>query len=517
MTAIPLQDAREKYLERRRVGEELVDRPQQEDDAALAPSCLPAPPPLPVHVFPESIQHMLQTAAEAFNVPLEAPACCLLALTGACIGRTRGLQIKPGWTEHPNLYVALVARSGMGKSPCAKAFFAPLWEAEKACTQQWKEANAQWEADVAAWEAQKRSKHPSTSPRPEPPPRQQLITDDATVESLTDIFADNPRGLLWYRDELAGLILDLDKYSSGPQGSTKTRLMTAYDSGPWKVSRVNKARTGFIPAACLSLFGTIQPAVLADIFTGKDAASGLLARVSFIRAPRDKPPLWTETAFNGPARATLVQLVTGLLRLDFHEDNPLHLTLEPDAKQLFIAWHDELAREQWLGDGEDQDSLLSKLRGQCLRLALQLHCLEDVLAGRDCIGSICAATMAGAIALANWLRGHQEQCWTLLGQAGRVQDPPPLHRRVALAVLGLEGDVQGGRLPTAAIHAWVNDGLDARCQVDSRAVGKACSKIGLRSSRKMHGGGWHIDAQALTRCRAIAGIAPTYPAGQPMT
>lgn len=111
---------------------------------------------------------------------------------------------------------------------------------------------------------------------------------------------------------------------------------------------MNKARTGFIPAACLSLFGTIQPGVLADIFTGKDAASGLLARVSFVRLTMDKPSLWTETFFEGPAHVTLVQLVAGLLRLDFHEDAPIHLTLEPDAKQAFIAWHDDLAREQKL-------------------------------------------------------------------------------------------------------------------------------------------------------------------------
>jgi hypothetical protein len=46
--------------------------------------------------------------------------------------------------------------------------------------------------------------------------RRQAYVDDATVEALGGVLAENPSGIMWRKDELAGLIADLDKYSSMP-------------------------------------------------------------------------------------------------------------------------------------------------------------------------------------------------------------------------------------------------------------------------------------------------------------
>jgi len=75
---------------------------------------------------------------------------------------------------------------------------------------------------------------------------------------LTDALVANPRGSLRKRDELAGLILELDKYT-GKDGGTKSRLMSSYDSGPWKVNRREASQQAYIPHATLSILGTIQP------------------------------------------------------------------------------------------------------------------------------------------------------------------------------------------------------------------------------------------------------------------
>ena len=40
------------------------------------------------------------------------------------------------------------------------------------------------------------------------------ILRDSTTQALGTILAGNPRGVLWYRDELAGLLSDLGRYDN---------------------------------------------------------------------------------------------------------------------------------------------------------------------------------------------------------------------------------------------------------------------------------------------------------------
>jgi hypothetical protein len=108
-------------------------RQEEEQGQAAEVGALPPPPAVPIHVFPVPVQESLNAAAEAFCVPVEVPTCAVLAMAAACIGRARGIIIKAGWVEHANLYLALVAKSGLGKSPCTRAFLGAIYRAESRC------------------------------------------------------------------------------------------------------------------------------------------------------------------------------------------------------------------------------------------------------------------------------------------------------------------------------------------------------------------------------------------------
>lgn len=479
---------------------------ESQDDEVLA-EALPPPPDVPIHVFPVPVQDSILAAADAFRVPVEVPTCAVLAMAAACIGRARGIIIKAGWVEHANLYLALVAKSGLGKSPCTRAFLGAIYRAEKKWNAEWRETNDQWQEETESWQDAKRKARrgegEDPGPKPEQPKRRQLILDDATIESITDALAENPRGLLWCRDELAGLLMDLDKYS-GKDGATKTRLMSAYDSGAWKVSRTNKARIGFIEHATLSIFGTVQPKTLAGIFCGHDAASGFLPRFLFVRAVQDKPATWTDASFDGRNQQRINDMAASLLSLDFGEDGkPVIIGVDAPAKQLYRAWHDRLAMEAWMGTDDDSDSLLSKLRAQCLRLALILHEMHAAILERDDRTPVTEETMAGAITLSDWLREHQGHAWKLIGGAGGVTESAPLDVRVAAAIVALEGEMQGGRLPTSKVAEKVNVSLDASMAVNVRAVGKACSRLGLVMIKTNGPRMIEVSPHALTRMRVI--------------
>ena len=153
--------------------------------------CWIPPPVFPVDVFPPTIRDVIAEIAKAYAVPFEVPATAVLVLAGACIGRTRGIRIKAWWVEFANLYVALVGGSGTGKSPATDFIFRPVHAKELEWHQEY--LNAEEEEDNSAI-------------------RKQLLVDDSTLEALSEALSANPRGILWHRDELSGLLLSLDRY-----------------------------------------------------------------------------------------------------------------------------------------------------------------------------------------------------------------------------------------------------------------------------------------------------------------
>ena len=483
-----------------------------ETDSA-PPSFLPPPPPVPLDVFPHRIQEVIQDAARAFNVPASVPACAVLALTSACIGRARGVIIKEGWTPHANLYLCLVGKSGSGKSPCASAILNSVHRVDYQMHAEWKKACEEYQLEQARYletmRQYRKGELDDPGPTPEKPKRKQIFVDDATVESLTDALADNPRGVLWLRDELAGLILDLDKYS-GEKGSTKTRLMSAYDCGPWKTNRINQGRTAYVEHACLSIFGGIQPGALKDAFCDKDAATGFLPRFLFVRFELNAPPTWTDYKFGQSQKDELDRIARNLLAMDFRDDGrPQYVGVSGEAKALYIQWHDRLANEMWMGAGDDESSVLSKLRDQCLRLALLLHLSGAAQDERNELAPVSAATMDNAIRLADWFREHQRHVWSLIGHAGqKATEATPLERHVAQAIIELTGEVQDGRLIISRIAEQINS-LDVTCQVTPERVGHACKKLGLRRGRTMHGRHVELDNEVISRMHTIKTVIPS--------
>ncbi|MFC1614868.1 DUF3987 domain-containing protein, partial [Gemmatimonadota bacterium] len=440
---------------------------------------LPAPPQFPLEVFPSKYREVVKQAANAFAVPVEIPACTLLNLAGACIGRARGIRAKEGWVEYPNLWLVLVARSGIGKSPCTKALLNSIFRIEHQTFQQYQKDIEDYNSAIEA--SQKSSGNKDINQVPDKPVFRQVYVDDATLESLQDAFLANPKGILWYRDEVSGLLQDFDKYSaSGRKGGTKSRLNTAYDSGQWKINRKTSGDL-LIPHACLSIFGTIQGGILSKLFSDLDKATGFLPRFLFVRVESFKPPFWSEDTFDDSNEKILADLTRKLLDMEFdQEGKPRLIEINGDAKKEYIEWHDRLAAEPWTNiDGGVYEEFSAKLRGQCLRLCLILHILESVAAERIETIPVNVETMRRAIILANCFKEHQRQVWQLLGKACQVTEASPIEKRVAAAIVSLEGEVNHGMLSTASITERINEGANEGFKVSKDSVGKSYKALGL--------------------------------------
>jgi hypothetical protein len=470
------------YTEGGRPGWVQVSTTDEKEDQAT----LPPLPPWPVEAFFEPYARLILEVSESFAVPVEVAAAAFLSVAGACVGRTRTIYAGRNWFEPCILWLALVAATGLGKTPATGFLLKPIFNAEKRWWDQYRKDLARYEQALEDWKAQKKKER---GPKPEPPSYEQLVVDDATTEALTDALDNNPRGILWNRDELSGLLLDLDRYAP-VQGGSKARLLSAYDAGQWKVSRVAASRRALIPHAAVSIFGTIQPQVLSLVFAKTDLVSGFLPRFQMVFVERDRPPLWTEAQVSTQTFLAWTQTVDHLLALKFEsEGNPGVVRLSVEAKKRFIEWHDKVACLPWTDPrGESLEPFLTKMRGRALRLVLLFHELACFLDKKpDCDTTVSLDTLERALLVADTFIAHQERA---LAHLSKVEIPglPPLQRRIAEAIVSLADRIEGGVIPTAMVTEKVNEGADERFYVTAHSVGKGVKGLGLHTKLARYAG-----------------------------
>ncbi len=379
---------------------------------------LPMPPRVPLEAFPKEAQELITDAARTFLVPEQIPTTSLLALISCLVGRSRGLRIKSDWTEYGNVWIVLVASSGVGKTPVMNAFFRHLEQLEYEKYQAWKAAIEQYQRDYADYI--RKSKTDTVALPPEKPKRTQYYMDDAMLEALAPALMDNPKGIMWRVDEISGLLSSFDRYSpAGKEGGTRARLLSSYDSGSWKISRRSSEKDLFVPHAAVSIYGGLQPDMMRRSFDGGDRDSGFLPRFQFIRAEKEGPDDWNEAVLSRKSHELLERITRHLSEFALGKDEqgrelPQIVLLEEGAKVLFVQWFKALALENWeLGDTSAY-AIRRKLNGQALRLCLLLHCLDAVLSGEDGTAPIPAGTMRRALLLADWVKLNQLQTWRLL-------------------------------------------------------------------------------------------------------
>ena len=225
------------------------------------------------------------------------------------------------------------------------------------------------------------------------------------------------------------------------------------------------------------------------MFSDLHASMGFLPRFIFVIANRTRPALWTDQGVSPKTMAALSDLINGLLSLEFGEDGePVFIHMDPVAKKLYVEWFNEQAWEPWREfHVKSFEAVLAKLKGQCFRHALILHCMEAIAEKLPDTEPISARIMENAIKLANSLKSHQKHVWERMIRVSEIVQLEPLDKRVLEAILRLKDQISSSMLQTDLITDEVNKGLHPRFQVEARAVGKTAKKLKLKT-RKMPDG-----------------------------
>jgi putative DNA primase/helicase len=330
-----------------------------------------------LELMPESFRPLVKDVAERMQVPLDFPAVAAIATLAGVTNRRAMIQPKRNdhtWTVVPNLWGGIVAPPGMLKSPVLTCMTQPA----RAIESEWRKAHEDEEQvylselesqklEIAAWEQEykKAAKKKECKERPAKPEStlvqptlRRLITSDATFESLHHVLSENPAGLFVIRDELTGWLAGLER-----QGREQER---AFFLECWAgdtshtIDRIGRGSV-FVPHACVSLFGGIQPArlrsYLADAMRDGPSNDGLMQRFQLMVWP-DIPPAWSYVDRQPDTNALECagQVYRRMAALE--STDPLRLQFDDEAQALF---------EQWLTDLEQ------RIRGEEVAPVMQAH------------------------------------------------------------------------------------------------------------------------------------------------
>jgi hypothetical protein len=364
------------------------DRTGLREEIAMLPDHLePLPPPAAaarhqapsqyqpfrVSALPKPVAAFVSECAAATGCDPAFVALPVLTFLGAAIGNTRRLHVKSTYQAPAILWTGIVGESGTGKTPALRAALSAAYDHE---------LDHQGKAEP-----------------------QRFLVSDTTTEALAEIMASNPRGIFCVRDELAGWFGSIDRYTDKKGGCSADQsfLLSAHDGVPHTVDRrTGEKRHLHIPRASLWVTGGIQPGILARAMGKAEREAGLLARL-LLACPPSRPHTFSEDDVTDATRTAFHALVAWLLALDGNA--VVHLS--PEAKRMWVAFHDRTAEESMRLTG-DLAAAWSKFRDTALRIALILH-----LAGQDG-DAVSVLTMERAIVLTEWFKHESQRVYAIL-------------------------------------------------------------------------------------------------------
>lgn len=390
--------------------------------AAAWPEPLPLPqaravvPALTPDLLPPALRPWLADLSERMQVPLEFPTIAALVSLSSLVGRKLAIRPKrfDDWSEVGNLWGLVVGWPGILKTPAMEPAMAPLHQLEAEAGDTYARDHAHDEAEEAVRRARIKGIEARIASQVEDDPSvdvtslrdalcklkargepmRRYITQDPTIERLGVLLAENPNGILLYRDEIMGWLQRMEREGHESDRAFYLELWTGRG-----ISSSDRIGRGLVShPRCLSIVGSIQPGPFADYVR----SAGRSGRGDDGLVQRFQLAVWPELSESytpidrAPDRAAreracaLFRQVDALRPADLaqeQEDGMHYLRFDEPAQQVFLLWLTSLEvriRSKSSGLSAVMLAHLGKYRGLCARLAMLFHvidCADGGLAG----------------------------------------------------------------------------------------------------------------------------------------
>lgn len=388
-------------------------------------------------LLPDALRPWITDIAERMQCPSDFPAVGVMVALSSVIGRKACIRPKrqDDWRVMPNLWGVIVGRPSAMKSPALSQVLKPLDRLESTAGELHAELMRDFRtrqrlAEMSAKDAEKKAQNAIKQGNEETarhlleqaqdgddmqePPLRRYRVNDTSMEALGETLMDNPTGVLVYRDELHGLLKQMDK--EGQEGARAFYLQGFDGDQPYVFDRIGRGRNRRVEAVCVAMLGGIQPgklqAYIREAVRGGSGDDGLLQRFGLMVWPDDSRE-WRNID-RWPDTKAKQQAFDLFLRLDALEPDadpdtgkiaPREYRFDDEAQAMF---------DDWLTD------LMLMLRSRELHPALESHfgkyrklipalALVCALAdGEEVIGKL---SLMRALGWYDYLKSHAERAY----------------------------------------------------------------------------------------------------------
>jgi hypothetical protein len=331
----------------------------------------------PVEIFPEQVRDYILMCNKTLNNSIDYMGCSLLFLTSIIVGNSYQVEIKKGWKESANIWLALIGKAGVGKTPSISSITFPL---ERANNREIKK----YIKDVMAYEeySDLDKKEKELVQEVHKPKKSQFIVNDVTLEALIELHNENKNGIGVLKDELAGFFKDMNKYR---EGGDKEHWLSSWSGKQINLNR-KTAKSSFVERACLPILGGIQPSIMDTFYTDENKDNGFIDRMLF-SYPEMSIDYYSEYEMK---QEHLDWYDNYILRfyentkksIKYTEDweiEPVIATFTPDAKEEFVRVQNKLTDSQNSDEeNEYMKSMLPKQKAYMARFSLIINTLESL-------------------------------------------------------------------------------------------------------------------------------------------
>lgn len=198
----------------------------------------------PIDAFPAKVQSVILNMVRHENFKVEYLATAMLSAAASALGNTYNIRVKGQWTTNAVLYIIMVGRPGLGKTPPLEAVFRPLRKRDCRALEKFK-------AEMAAYQnTMKESKGNNDMDRPV---LRRTIVSDFTPEALMLAHHNCPRGITILADEIMGMFNSANRYNNG---QLIEQLLSAWSNSAIDVTRVSNPIPIHIENPCINMIGT---------------------------------------------------------------------------------------------------------------------------------------------------------------------------------------------------------------------------------------------------------------------
>lgn len=392
---------------------------------------VPLPPyrPFPVEVMPGPWADFCRAGGRVLKCDSGFVALPALAVLASAVGMTRRIDLGGEWTEPAVFWCCDVGESGGRKSPAAELSARLAVARQKKLLAEYKAAADAHQQEAADRRRQRREEGGrkgggKDDDDPPPPKLARVAVSDITIEKLSSLLDDNPRGLLLYRDELAGWLGSFGRYKGKGGGTDEPNWLSIHRADAVIYDRKTGDKiTVFVPHAAVSVSGTIQPGKLRRLLGPELMESGFAARVLFCYPPRT-PKEYVEGGIAATVKAAAERSLAALYDLAPGVDAdglpaPVLVRLSAPALARWKRFVGEWGQRQFDTDG-DLAADLAKLEGYAARFAL-LHHLVEAGPGADAAPVRVASVEAG-IRLVGWAAYETARIYHTLHESEEAAD-----------------------------------------------------------------------------------------------